>query len=401
MGRGLGILVALFSSVCFAKQTGISAFEGYVDLDADTSLYARVVPGAPDAPVVVFLNGLTQDMDHWGTTIPFLQNKNVTIVTIDLALQGRSMILRLNTNFSLLRPIVPPLVIHGGLWDAPPTFPETSLEQQSQYVSALLKKLGIEQPVILVGLSYGGGLALQMAADFPDEISMAVLAAPYVFPLPSEDTLIKQLLADEKAVNPVWNTISYDDGYDVILRGMVDTTYPMIEPEIMKWQPPFQAIAVAELVRGIRHLAYGSLLNSSFRVPLHLIVAGDDQYIPSDMLDQFWSNVPLHVRGSYLKILGSEHKMNEAVGPYLGSWLWELVSNPDYLQRPGQFLGNPVQGEAQEQGGYNRVVQLQATIPLQTWHEPAQGMPEDQIAKDPNAWLPSILNAANPSPSSP
>ena len=93
----------------------------------------------------------------------------------------------------------------------------------------------------------------------------------------------------------------------------------MIEPEILKWGP-YQALAASELVRGIRHLDYHKLMDANFRVPTHLIIAGEDQYIPKDKLEEFWSAVPTRVRGSYLEIQGSEHKMNESVGPFLASW---------------------------------------------------------------------------------
>ena len=192
---------------------------------------------------------------------------------------------------------------------------------------------------MLVGLSYGGGLALQMAADFPDQIGSASRpgrALRFPSAVAKQDS-IKQMVTAFRTAYPEWRNVPYDDAYDLILRGLVDTTYADIEPEILKWSPPFQTIAAAELVRGIRHLSYAQLLNPSFRVPLHLIVAGDDQYIPGSKLDEFWSNVPQNVRGSYLKILGVEHKMNESVGPYFGSWVWEVAHQSGLLQATGSF----------------------------------------------------------------
>ena len=126
MGRGLGIRVALALSVCFStKVFGLAKFDGFVKIASGISLYAKTRPGATDAPVIVLLNGLTQDSDHWFSTVPFLESKNANIVLIDLALQGRSMVRRLEENFNIFRPIIPPLVLHGGLWDLEPTFPET------------------------------------------------------------------------------------------------------------------------------------------------------------------------------------------------------------------------------------------------------------------------------------
>ena len=104
------------------------------------------------------------------------------------------MVKRLQEKFTLYNPVLPPLIMHGGLWDLPPTFPAVPIENQARYISKLLKKLNINKPVTLLGLSYGGGLALQIAADYPDQVKEAILAAPYAFPLPDLDKVIRSLV---------------------------------------------------------------------------------------------------------------------------------------------------------------------------------------------------------------
>jgi hypothetical protein len=263
----------------------------------------------------------------------------------------------------------------------------------------LIKNLGFDGPVVLMGLSYGGGLALQMAADYPDQVAAAVLAAPYVVPLPDQDNQIRQMIKLSRQLNPTLQSVPDNDLYDLILRGMVVSTYPLIEPEITKWRPPFQAFAASELVRGIRHLSYRELLKK-LRVPLHLVIAEHDSYIPRKKLEEFWSSVPLPVRGSFLEIQGVEHKINESVGPFLAAWVWELTTNDSYLTRPGRFLGEPERGFVTEVGGF-RVVQMPKTNPCETWlSDTGIHPPVDRIRRDPVAALKSMIESANPLPGS-
>ncbi len=107
MPKFFGMLVAVFTSFCWARQS-VPAFEGFVTVDQGISLYAKVMPGEPNAPIFVPLNGLTQDSDHWKDSVPVLRSKGATVVTIDLALQGRSMSSRLSAVPPYGRPILPP-----------------------------------------------------------------------------------------------------------------------------------------------------------------------------------------------------------------------------------------------------------------------------------------------------
>ncbi len=394
--RILGWVALFASSVCWAK--GMVSFDGFVDIEKGVSLYAKVTPGKPGAPIFVLLNGLTQDTDHWKDVVPSLQTHGATIVNIDLALQGRSMVKRFNEKFTWTTPVLKPLVLRGGAWDQEPVFQPTSVEAQAKYVSVLLKKLGITTPVTLVGLSYGGGLGLQMAADYPEQVSSAVLAAPFVFPLPQQDDLIRFLVTYTKQLYPVWNMVPDDAIYDLILRGLVISTYPSVEPEITKWKAPFQSMAASELVRGIRHLNYGELLKR-VKVPLHLVMAGKDAYIPADKLKEFWATVPPAIHGSWLEIDGVEHKINESVGPFFASWLWELGSNSEYLTRPGHFVGWPIKGIATEVDG-DRVIPLTKAQPCEfqlVGPSPlSPNLAMDRIRRHPMEAVQKIINAANP-----
>ena len=156
----------MLSSVSWARTSSIEPFTGFTDVaEGSVSLFTQVEPGTdPDAPIFVLLNGLTQDMDMWDTTIPYLQKKGATVVTIDGALQGRSMIKRLEEN-SL--PHGAPCCSRPSFfvvadWDKPPIFPATTVEEQATYLKEVLEaRRDPTKPVVLLGLSYGGGEALR------------------------------------------------------------------------------------------------------------------------------------------------------------------------------------------------------------------------------------------------
>jgi len=68
---------------------------------------------------------------------------------------------------------------HG--YSTRPTQLKMSVFDQARYVHQLLKKLGIEKPVI-VGHSFGAIVAIAYALDYPDDLSGMVLGGPYVQP---------------------------------------------------------------------------------------------------------------------------------------------------------------------------------------------------------------------------
>ena len=154
-------------------------------------------------------------------------------------------------------------------------------------------------------------------------------------------------------------------------------------------------------MRGIRHLKYTELFRN-LRVPLHLVIAGADSYIPRDKLDEFWNQVPNAMKGSALEIKDVEHKMNEAVGPFLASWAWELATNADYLRHPGQFMGVPQDGVATEIGG-SRVVRLQAATPATDCQKWLAGVEDweaalEKIRQNPAGEVSSVILKGNPLP---
>ena len=308
------VCFACVSAFGFKKVTAYD-FDGFVDIDSKTSLYAKVKRGDPGAPVIVMLNGLTQDTEHWKTVAPILAEKKATIIEIDLALQGRSLVKRVDKMSTWLRPILKPLVVFGGVWDQEPVLPATSIEDQASNVIKVLQQLVSNNRSLCSDYLTAAALRFKLRPIFPRGLKKRFSLHLTLSHFRSKIRLYKNGEVYEGELSAV--AFCPDDNlYDIILRGIVVTTYPAAEPEIMRWRPPYQAFGASELVRGIRHMEYRKLFEH-LQVPLHLVVAGKDTYVPRDKLDEFWGNVPADFRGSFMEVKGVEHKVNEAVGPFL------------------------------------------------------------------------------------
>ncbi len=97
-------------------------------------------------PTVVLVSGLGILQDNWDSVLPELAAKT-TVVTYDRAGLGKSEL--------------------GGL--------PTDGERSARDLHALLEKLGVPKPYLLVGHSYGGMVARLFASLYPDDMGGLVL----------------------------------------------------------------------------------------------------------------------------------------------------------------------------------------------------------------------------------
>jgi len=98
------------------------------------------------SPTVVLVSGFEAPQAYWNSVIPDLAAKT-TVVTYDRAGIGKSEIGDLPT--------------HG--------------EQSAKDLQALLDKLGVPRPYILVGHSYGGSVVRLFASMYPDDMGGLIL----------------------------------------------------------------------------------------------------------------------------------------------------------------------------------------------------------------------------------
>lgn len=108
--------------------------------------------GDPDGPIVLAVHGLTGHARRWGALA--------------------------RTELAELRVLAPSLIGHGQSPWRPPWDFETHVDALSDYLDSVLPPAQGARPVVLVGHSFGGALAIRLAARRPELFAGLVLLDP-------------------------------------------------------------------------------------------------------------------------------------------------------------------------------------------------------------------------------
>ena len=91
--------------------------------------------------------------------------------------------------------------------------PVTSIEEQAEMIRPLFDLNKSNQPVVLLGHSYGGPIAVKLAMDYPDEVKGMVLLAPAIDPDNEKQFAINRL-ADLRMIRSmiprIWVSAYYE-----------------------------------------------------------------------------------------------------------------------------------------------------------------------------------------------
>ena len=315
------VFLVLWSALSYlCADAHAESVKGFVSLDDKTSVYVDYEEKSSTSDVVVFLNGLTYDTTDWDRLIHAgAKQWSANLPRYDMRGQGRT------------------LIKHG------PIFEDVPFEQQVEELSRLLQKLEIKKPVILLGLSYGGGIAQAFAARFPSRVKSIVLLAPYVGPLKQQDQWIRAQIRWTRYQFP-YNTATDDELYDYFLRQLVYSTYPSAEPSILSH--PYKLEAVFRMVKTMRGMDVAAQARRFPDHSVHLVVALKDQYITLDEMNAFWGLIPTTKRASRMNIIGSEHKLDKSVPRFFAGWMNEILNGNESVTNGRVFEGDPIKGEA-------------------------------------------------------
>lgn len=281
-------------------------------------VFVRHKKASEGAPTLVLLNGLTYSTAHWGAFAGAIERLEPTfgIVRYDMRGMGKTLLEgNLPVNYSI------------------------SLDSQVEQLKGLLTKLGLKK-VELVGLSYGGGVAIAFAAAHPKLVRRIFLMAPFTEALEDQDKIIRAQIASTRITFP-FNPATDDELYDYFLRQFIYTTYPSSEPVVL--ENPFKLEAIFRMVQGIRLFQAAEAGKDLPADSVHLMVANQDQYIPKKVMDRFWSALPKSVRSSRIDISYSEHKIPEAIPGYSAAWITSVIKEG----LSGEFQGTSYSFRAQ------------------------------------------------------
>lgn len=99
------------------------------------------IQGSPGTPVIVFINGLTQRIQHWALYAKYLVPQGYRVLAYDLLGQGKSA-----------KPVV-----------------DIDFAENTEVLKALLDHLSIEKAYV-AGISFGGVIVLQFGIRHPERV---------------------------------------------------------------------------------------------------------------------------------------------------------------------------------------------------------------------------------------
>lgn len=299
-------LVAVFSFLLVIVLSGVASaansfngesFNGFVQVRKDRELYVDYLKPKPGMPTVILLNGLTYSTTQWNRFVGEMGQKGVGILRYDMYGMGRTL-----------------------LKYAPATAMISYTDQVSD-LKSLLSVLNLQRPYNLAGLSYGAGIGIAYALAFPQDVKNLILMAPYTEPLETQYNWIMTQIRMTRLMFPM-NPYSDDELYDYFLHQTVYATYPMAEPVVM--QNPYILEGVFRMVQGIRK--YRPIDEAkNLAVPVHLMVAEYDQYVPAKTVAAFWEKVPSAAKASCGIVRNSEHKIPEAQPKAAADWVFDIL----------------------------------------------------------------------------
>lgn len=290
----------------------------FFTVDSGHELYVDFIPPERNHPTLVLLNGLTYSTSDWDALTKNLRKKGFGVFRYDMYGMGKT------------------LVKHGAVKDPVP------YQDQLVDLANLLDKFNLGQNIHLIGLSYGGAIALEFGRKYPERISELIVMAPYIAPLEQQDKWIKTQVWVARNANP-FLTETDDELYDFFLKQFIYSTYPLAEPAILENQ--YKLEAVFHLVQGIRKYNANNF-SQNFPENMHLMIGKNDQYISNQVHLDFWNEIPANKRSSLIVIENCEHKIPEAVPLFASQWIAEIVTGNLKLRHDARFVGFPFRGEA-------------------------------------------------------
>lgn len=284
--------LCLFMPVAGATTLG----EGeYLSLNGE-KVFVLHKKAAKGAPTLVLLNGLTYSTRQWNAFASALERLEPSfgILRYDMRGMGKTL-------------LEGPLPVNYSI----------SLDSQVNQLKELLGALKLKK-VELVGLSYGGGVAIAFAKEHPKLVNRLFLMAPFTEALEAQDRLIRAQVSGNRLMYP-FNPATDEELYDYYLRQFIYLNYPASEPIVL--ENPFKLEAIFRMVQGIRFFKAESIAHEMPADSIHLILANQDQYIPKEVMERFWEALPSRARSSRIDISFSEHKIPEAIPNYAAAWI--------------------------------------------------------------------------------
>lgn len=312
---GLGLLLPLFANA----RAGL--FEkGFLEIRPGYRLYVEHRVAQKGKPTIFCLNGLTWSTRDWNSFVAAYDkiDPGVGFVLYDMKGMGQTLL------------------------SMGPVRETITLEEQLQDLVDLEKKLKIDGQINVIGLSYGGGLALLLASKYPHLFDQIVAVSPFIARITAQDDMIRKAITWTRTYFPA-NPMTDDELYDFYLRNLVYSTYPLAEPVVT--ENGYKLEAIFRMVQGARKFSAKSLAANIRRANVHVMGAINDPYVLDTELKDFWAS--LNGKGlSYLRVTDTGHKIPTERPELVASWLKQILNKNPELYKGLEFLGDAIKAEA-------------------------------------------------------
>lgn len=249
---------------------------------------------------ILFLNGIDKDMSEWSGLRSTMEKRypEAAFVQVDLIGQGKSA--EMNSSAS---------EIHFSL--------------QVRVLKDLIEKNGWDQePLIVVGHSYGGGIAARLNAEHPGRIQEIILAAPFADFLETKQPGIGPFLMAQKMAMDAWGLGPW---YEMMVStttesGMAATWLPY---STMK-QSKSTLKNVIAMTRGIRQLNMDQAVANPGDARISIIAFTHDEVVPPHALMSMWNRIPEANRGQFRLMMGT-HEAPQWLPEAVGREIWPVL----------------------------------------------------------------------------
>lgn len=273
----------------FAAETG------FVKIRQGHEVYVEYTKAKAGRPTLVLVNGLVYDLRYWDDYIRRLTDDGIGVVLYNFRGQSKTLLREVDQRRT-------PEFFTQGL----------SPELFAQELSQLLTELGLDgKKVSVAGLSFGGAIAADFAARYPERLAHLILMAPLVVSLDKYDPMGAWIRGNLDAMRlwwgPIWGPMAYDYYYDMIYRSYLVGERISADriPKDMQAIPDVYKESVFHQVRAMRDF---DLKTYAFKgADVHLILAGEEDVpVYADQL-RAWENFDRSARGSLVYLPKAAH----------------------------------------------------------------------------------------------
>lgn len=323
----LALLVLFLPLLAPAAEYEIKS--GYIKLAAGHEVYAEYKEAAPGKPTFVLVNGLVYDLSRWNTMSDAFASQGYGVLRYYFRGQ-------LNT-------------LRRELQDGEPKFFRDGLSQENlaTELSQLMAALKIEKGVI-VGLSYGAGIAAEFGRRFPQKTEQLVLLAPLVISLdhydPSGAWIQWNLNAVKIFWGPMWGAWAYDQYYNFIFRKYLSDrlSSDRIPAEMLDVSDAYKE-SLFHQVRALREFDLRNYRFPELKGRVHVLLASGEE--EPALKDQFraWKNFGA-AQGSLIYLSPSWHAIPDASGAWASELLTALATKDSRLTAGQAYYSIPRMG---------------------------------------------------------